>query len=250
MGHNVQRQQINAHVFQPSSTKNWDDADIDSGCSRDPLHRANTPSWCGADIETKTDGPCSIADPKAEFSCLCAQTACPASKLGCYSQAPIRSLVRPALEYASPVWDGCPKRDSVALERIQLAVARAGLRCSRRDVSNTETLRRIGWPTLAWRRWRQKLSVLWDLLQQRGQPKLCDKVPRTAAQRCDYSLRNSSPPAIPLCRIFHRQNSILPASLSLFISLPASVTSCSCKPAFLSALDKYILPDKFDFGLS
>ena len=58
-------------------------------------------------------------------------------------------LVRPALEYASPVWDGCPKRDCVALERIQLAVARAVLHCSRRDVSNTETLRRTGWPTLA-----------------------------------------------------------------------------------------------------
>ena len=152
--------------------------------------------------------------------------------------------------YASPVWDGCPKRDCVALERIQLAVARAVLRCSRRDVSNTETLRRIGWPTLAWRRRRQKLSVLWDLLQQRGPPKLCDKVPRTAAQRCDYSLRNSSSPAIPLCRTFHRQNSFLPASLALFNSLPASVTSCSSKSAFLSALDKYFLPDKFNFGLS
>ena len=98
-----------------------------------------------------------------------------------------------------PVYcDGCPKRDSVALERIQLAVARAVLRCSRRDVSNTQTLRRIGWPTMEGRRRRQKLSVLWDLLQQRGPPKLCDKVSRTAAQRCDYSLRNSSSPAIPL----------------------------------------------------
>ena len=54
-------------------------------------------------------------------------------------------LVRHALEYASPVdvWDGCPKRDCVGLERIQLAVARAVLSCSRRDVSNTETLRRM-----------------------------------------------------------------------------------------------------------
>ena len=164
------------------------------------------------------------------------------------ARPPIRSLVRPALEYASPVWDGCPKRDSVAPERIRLAVARAVLRCSRRDVSNTETLRRIGWPTMEWRRRRQKLSVLWDLLQQRGPPKLCDKVPPTAVQRCDYSLRNSSSPAIPLCRTFHRQNSFLPASL--FNSLPASVTSCSSKPAFLSALDKYFLPDKFNFGLS
>ena len=29
---------------------------------------------------------------------------------------------------ASPVWDGCPKRDTVALERIQLTISRAGLR--------------------------------------------------------------------------------------------------------------------------
>ena len=169
----------------------------------------------------------------------------------CYhfnARPPIRSLVRPALEYASPVCDGCPKRDSVALERIQLAVARAVLRCSRRDMSNTQTLRRIGWPTMEGRRRRQKLLVLWDLLQQRGPPKLCDKVSPTAAQRCDYSLRNSSSPAIPLWRTFHRHYSFLPASL--FNSLLASVTSCSSKPAFLSALDKYFLPDKFNFGLS
>ena len=43
--------------------------------------------WCW---QPKVDGPCSILDPKAKFSCLCAQTACPASKLGCYCQAPIR----------------------------------------------------------------------------------------------------------------------------------------------------------------
>ena len=49
-------------------------------------------------------------------------------------------LVRPALEYASPVWDGlrCPKRDAVALERIQLAVTRAVLCCSRCDVSKDD----------------------------------------------------------------------------------------------------------------
>ena len=76
--------------FQPSPTKNWDVADNDSGCCRDPFDGANTSSWCGADIEPRMDGPCSIADLKAKFSCLCAQTACPASKLGCYSHAPIR----------------------------------------------------------------------------------------------------------------------------------------------------------------
>ena len=201
---------------------------------------------------------CSYSTWQRSFLCLCKQMKCSSQASDaflptCYhvnARPSIRILVRPALEYASPVCDGCLKRDSVALKRIRLAVARAVLRCSRRDVSNTETLGRIGWPTIKWRRRHQKLSVLWDLLQQRGPPKLCDKVPRTAAQRCDHSLRNSSSPAIPLCRTFHRQNSFLPASLALFNSLPASATSCSSKPAFLSALDKYFLPDKFNFGLS
>ena len=73
--------------------------------------------------EPKMDGPCSITDPKAKFSCLCAQMACPVSKLRCYSQAPIRRPCSTCPGVPSPVWDGCSKRDSVALERIQLAVA-------------------------------------------------------------------------------------------------------------------------------
>ena len=75
------------------------------------------------------------------------------------------------------------------------------------------------------------------LLQQRGPPRLCDKVPCTAAQGCPYFLRHSSPLAIPLCHTSHRQNSFLPASPALFNSLPVSVTSCSSKPAFQLALD-------------
>ena len=63
---------------------------------------------------------------------------------------------------------------------------------------------------------------------------------------------NRTSPAIPLCHTSHRQSSVLPASLALFNSLPASVTSSisSSKLAFLSALDKKFLPHKFNFGLS
>ena len=68
-------------------------------------------------------------------------------------------LVRPSLEYASPVWDACTKQDAVCLERAQLSVARAVLGCTRQTMHNAEVLRRIGWPTLAWRRRNYKLML-------------------------------------------------------------------------------------------
>ena len=58
------------------------------------------------------------------------------------------SLVRPSLEYASPVWDACSRADSLSLERVQLSIARAVLRGGRRDLSNVSVLSLIGWPTL------------------------------------------------------------------------------------------------------
>ena len=42
-------------------------------------------------------------------------------------------VVRPALEYASALWDGCLRRDHIALEHVQLAIACSVLCCSRQD---------------------------------------------------------------------------------------------------------------------
>ena len=59
------------------------------------------------------------------------------------------TVVRPILEYASPVWDSCTKADALALERLQLSVARAIVKKGRRVASNSAVLEMIGWPTLA-----------------------------------------------------------------------------------------------------
>ena len=81
----------------------------------------------------------------------------------CGSNAFVRhlyiSLVRPVLEYAGPVWDCCTLEDCLRVERLQLSVARAILRASRRTKSNVSVLAEIGWPTLAWRRRRYKLLL-------------------------------------------------------------------------------------------
>ncbi len=159
-------------------------------------------------------------------------------------------LVRPSMEYAAPVWDDCSKRDAMSLERVQLAVARAILRCSRRDTHNKEVLRKIGWSTLAWRRRRFKALLLWDLLHSGGPPSLQAQVPPSVSVRSSYSFRNSLSIAFPVCHSSRRLNCFLPSSIALFNSLPSSVSSCSCRSTFLRALDSHFVDDKFSLGLT
>ena len=116
------------------------------------------------------------------------------------------ALLQLSLEYASSVWDGaCRKKDSFALERTQLSIARAVLRRSRRNASNREVLEEIGWPTLAWRRRRAKLSLLWQVLHGQGPPSLQRIAMETAAVRAHQSsLGNQLCVAYPMCRTRRR----------------------------------------------
>ena len=154
------------------------------------------------------------------------------------------SLVRPSLEYAAPAWDSCSKHDAMSLERVQLSSPELFFVLSRRSCHNTDVLRKIGWPTLAWRRQRQKLLVLWDLLQGSGPPNLRDQV-SPASTRTQYCLRNPLSLAAPHCRTVHRLKSFLPSTVTLFNSLPSSAVSCSSKSSFKHAIDLHFVEDKF-----
>ena len=99
-------------------------------------------------------------------------------------------LVRPVFEYAAPVWEACSQHDTIAMERFQLSIATAILHVCRRQTHNVDVLATIGWPTMAWRRCRQKLSLLWDLMHGGGPPYLRSQVPSPVSSRCSYSFRN------------------------------------------------------------
>ena len=159
-------------------------------------------------------------------------------------------LVRPAFEYASAVWDNCTQQDRLALERAQLSIARSILRCPRRTSHNWEVLKKIDWPTLAWRRRRYKLMLLWDLLHGWGPPNLVKHIPKAVSDRCNFALRNASSIETPLCRTSHRSSSFLPASIALLNSLPMSVLSCTSRYMFFTELNKHFSHDKFTFGLT
>ena len=138
----------------------------------------------------------------------------------------------------------------MALERIQLSIARAVLKLSRHDHSNISVLEAIGWPSLAWRRRRFKLLLLWDLLHGGGPPLLHEQVPPTVSSRSPYPLRNSLSISLPTCHSSRYSKSFLVSAISLYNSLPQSVSSCSSKHSFAQALNHHFASDKFSFGIS
>ena len=79
-----------------------------------------------------------------------------------------------------------------------------------------------------------------------GASTFTDYIPRTAAQRTDYSLRNL---AFPWCNSHHRK-SFLPSSVALWNALPLNVQSAVTLSSFRRLLSIHFSSDRFVFGLS
>ena len=94
----------------------------------------------------------------------------------------------------------------------------------------------IGCPTLAWRRRRQKLSFMWDLLHGGGPPSLRSQVP--VSSRCSYSFRNPLTQSLPSCRLVVWSLFFILLLLCLFLCLsllfvaPPSAHFCKLSISF------------------
>lgn len=166
-----------------------------------------------------------------------------------------KTLLRPCLEYASCVWDNCTTADSLSLERIQLSLARSILSSklgshSVSNLSKSKILSILSWPTLSWRRRRQKLFYFWSLKKGLGPPTLSRRLPSSISDRCSYNLRTSHSSQVPLCSSSAHLSSFLASSCILWNSLPASIVSCDKSSlAFKRAVDKFFEHDMFSFGI-
>ena len=155
------------------------------------------------------------------------------------------------MEYAGAAWCNCCKEDASALERIQIKVTRSVLfpNGDRVNLVDSAVLERVQWPTLAWRRRLSSLCLFWQMSQGAVRPKLADCIPRTAAQRTDYSLRKRKNLAFPWCNSHHRR-SFLPSSVALWNALPLNVQSAVTLSTFHPLLSIHFSSDRFGFGLS
>lgn len=121
------------------------------------------------------------------------------------------TFIKPMLEYASVVWDGCSEQDSEKLEKVQLAAARivTGLPI----FATSETLySETGWETLKIRRYVAKMSTMFKIHKGTVPEYLntCNIVPNKHENVSKYNTRNKEQFIIPRCRLELFKKSFVP----------------------------------------
>ena len=100
------------------------------------------------------------------------------------------TFIRPTLEYACEVWDGCFEREVAKLEKVQLESARIVARLTKfasRDSLYYET----GWEPLSCRRKSRKLTTFYKMHNKVCPQYLCNCLPPTVSSISDHNLRNN-----------------------------------------------------------
>ena len=132
------------------------------------------------------------------------------------------SFIRPKLEYACEVWDGCYEREIEKLEKIQLEAARivTGLtKFASRESLYFET----GWESLASRRKSRKLITFYKMHNKICPQYLYECLPPLTSDVSGYALRNSDNYVLPRCRLQVFQRSFVPSSVSLWNNLNLAI---------------------------
>ena len=126
--------------------------------------------------------------------------------------------IRPLLEYASEVWNGCNQIDSDRLEQVQLNAARivTGLPIF---ASLNSLYFETGWETLSERRKNKKLSLMYKIVNNDAPPYLQELLPNTVNETTNYNLRNSQNFDVPFSRLCSIESSFFLSTLRLLNQL-------------------------------
>lgn len=153
-----------------------------------------------------------------------------------------KSLVRPHLEFASPVWSPHYKKDSILIENVQRRATRLvrGLK----EYSYTDRLKILGLPTLEYRRERADLIQVYKILNNID---ILDK--NKLFTVLDNSTRGHSAKLYKRqFRLTSRANSFSNRVINSWNGLPDYVVSAPSVNAFKSRLNKHWhnYPTKFE----
>jgi hypothetical protein len=153
-----------------------------------------------------------------------------------------KSFIRPILEYGAIIWDKSPNDITNALETVQLNAARvvigATARCS------TEGLyKETAWEPLHKRREFQRLTQMYNIVNNKAPQYLINLLPGQIRQRTEYRLRNRGNLDPPRSRINVYGNSFFPNTIRLWNDLDIGRRSLPSTEAFKSA-QRRSLPKK------
>ena len=150
------------------------------------------------------------------------------------------AYIRPLLEYASEVWDGCNRNDSNRLEKLQLNAARIVTGLPIFPSANslyTET----GWETLAERRKNKKLTLMYKIINNDAPSYLTSLLPHRVNEISNYNLTDNENFEIPFSRLCTFETSFFPSTLKLWNDLDQSFRNLPTLSQFKRRLKKQLI---------
>ena len=144
-----------------------------------------------------------------------------------------KTLVRPLVEYASPVWDPHHQTDIRKLECVQRRAARFVLSSQHNRSSVTAMIQRLGWRSLEDRRRDARLTMLYKIDHELVAISKTDRLDRPTRR-----LRQSHDNAyqVPHCRIDVRKMSFFPRTVRDWNALPPDKASLDTLEAFKASI--------------
>ena len=144
------------------------------------------------------------------------------------------SLVRPLLEYANPVWNPYKIKHIDMLENVQRRATK--IMHGMEELSYPERLRKIGLPSLTYRRHRGDMIEVYKILSNRYDPDVSDI----------FTLRDTDITRGHNCKIYKeqsrleiRRNSFKNRVVELWNCLPNNVVTCKTTQSFERNLDRF-----------
>ena len=124
------------------------------------------------------------------------------------------------MEYGCHIWNNCTSTNSLALENIQIKVARI-VTGARKGTSHDLLLTELGWPTLSNRRKGLKLKALINIINKKSPSYLHSLLPTKVGDGRPVSrIANNFQPFKTRTEKF--KNSFIPSAIELWNSLKAS----------------------------
>ena len=145
-----------------------------------------------------------------------------------------KSIVRPHLEYATPVWSPFYKKDKIIIENVQRRATKLVSSC--KDLSYPERLRTLGLPTLEYRRERADLIQVYKILHDIDsvdKGKLFTTAQYRATRGHSYKLHKER------SRLNLRAGTFSNRVINAWNKLPENVVNAPSLNAFKSSLNRH-----------
>ena len=152
------------------------------------------------------------------------------------------TLIRPLMEYADFIWDGCSS-ESTVLESIQYEAARL-VTGAIKGTNRQSLLEELGWVPLKTRRYVHKISMFYKMMNNLVPNYLSSLIPCQVSDRTTYPLRNSDDVSLLSCSTSRFQKSFLLSAISAWNSLSIDIRNSPSLGNFKSKVSRLFLSDK------